>query len=239
MARYVFPLILSKNTRKKVKFKQVNKTRFLEATVILNAKSGSRTIIYNPGQQDCLNVNEFIDAVKDKKYSWIHFEGLPNVKEMLIWMKNERNVRNDKISLEIEKPNEGRKSLMFDAINLKLIDVLFVSKDVSMYLGATSLKESVKIFKNYDLHQIIVIFTWGDQGAAGIDKNGEEIFVSASKVDYIVDTCGAGDTFTSGVISSLLKESNLKTALQTGCIYAAKKIQQKGMKNLHLLRLRS
>ena len=54
-----------------------------------------------------------------------------------------------------------------------------------------------------------------------------------------MDTCGAGDTFTSGVISSLLKEFNLKTALQKGCIYAAKKIQQKGMKNLHLLRLRS
>ena len=51
--------------KKKVKFKQVNKTRFLEATVILNAKSGSRTIIYNPGQQDCLNSHEFIDAIKD------------------------------------------------------------------------------------------------------------------------------------------------------------------------------
>ena len=184
-----------------------------------------------------MDCNEFIAAVKDKKYSWIHFEGRPNVKEMLLWMKNKRsNGRGDGISLEIEKPNETLKSLMFHAINFKMIDVLFVSKDVSMYLGAKSLKEAVKLFKNYDLHQIMVIFTWADQGAAGIDINGQEVFVSAaSTIDGIVDTCGAGDTFTSGVISSLLRDFNLETAMQTGCIYAAKKIQQKGLKNLHLL----
>ena len=185
-----------------------------------------------------MDCNEFIAAAKDKKYSWIHFEGRANVKEMLIWMKNKRsNGRGDGISLEIEKPNETLKSLMFHAINFKMIDVLFVSKDVSMYLGAKSLKEAVKLFKNYDLHQIMVIFTWADQGAAGIDINGQEVFVSAaaSTIDGIVDTCGAGDTFTSGVISSLLRDFNLETAMQTGCIYAAKKIQQKGLKNLHLL----
>ena len=146
---------------------------------------------------------------------------------MLIWMKNKRsNGRGDGISLEIEKPNETLKSLMFHAINFKMIDVLFVSKDVSMYLGAKSLKEAVKLFKNYDLHQIVVIFTWADQGAAGIDINGQQVFVSAaaSTIDSIVDTCGAGDTFTSGVISSLLRDFNLETAMQTGCIYAAKKI---------------
>ena len=121
---------------------------------------------------------------------------------------------------------------MFQSIKLKLTDVLFVSKDVSKHLGAENLKQTLNIFANYDLQGITVICTWDEAGAAGIDKNGTQVFVQATKVQNIKDTLGAGDTFTAGVISSLLKQSNLETALRTGCDLAAKKIQQKGLKNL-------
>ena len=159
--------------------------------------------------------------------------GGPHFKEMLIRMKSEH--RTEKISLEIEKPDETLKSLMFDAIHSQLIDVLFVSKDVSMSLGAKNLCEAVRVFQRYDLSGITVIFTWGDQGAAGIDTMGTQVLVKATKVDNVVDTCGAGDTFTAGVISSLIrKPTDLLTALERGCHLAAMKIQQKSLKGLHL-----
>ena len=43
---------------------------------------------------------------------------------------------------------------------------------------------------------------------------------------------GAGDTFVACVIASLIKGRSLKTALETGCRIAAKKIGQRGFQNL-------
>ena len=78
-----------------------------------------------------------------------------------------------------------------------------------------------------------LICTWGEHGAAGISgKNGTEIFVPAIFVEKIVDTCGAGDTFTASVIASLMKKNCLKKAMETGCKIAAEKIKQRGFKNL-------
>ena len=47
-----------------------------------------------------------------------------------------------------------------------------------------------------------------------------------------LDSCGAGDTFVACVIASLIKGRTLKTALETGCRIAAKKIGQRGFQNL-------
>ena len=77
-----------------------------------------------------------------------------------------------------------------------------------------------------------MICTWGQDGAGAIDQDGQVLFVEAEHVSDIIDTCGAGDTFTAGVIASLIKGKSLKTALENGCSLAAKKIKQKGLKNL-------
>lgn len=55
---------------------------FAEATVILSQETGSRTIIYNPGDQTALKCEEFYKTDLDK-FSWIHFEARPNVKAIL------------------------------------------------------------------------------------------------------------------------------------------------------------
>ena len=134
---------------------------------------------------------------------------------MLIWMKN-KNISN-LTSLEVEKANETLKNLLTESLNLKLIDVIFVSKDVSKYLGAENLQQVVSNFKTqFDLKGIKIIFTWSEFGAAGIDSDGTEIFVQATKVENVRDTCGAGDTFTAAVIASLMNQSSLENAIKAG-----------------------
>ena len=77
-----------------------------------------------------------------------------------------------------------------------------------------------------------LICTWGKDGAGAIDQDGQVFFVQAEHTTEIIDSCGAGDTFTAGVISSLIKGKTLKIALETGCRLAARKIKQRGLKNL-------
>ena len=52
--------------------------------MILSEKTGSRTIIYNAGNQEPLTAPEFSIAMENSdNFNWIHFEARPNVKEML------------------------------------------------------------------------------------------------------------------------------------------------------------
>ena len=94
------------------------------------------------------------------------------------------------------------------------------------------MKEAIGIFKSRLRQKSRLICTWGDQGAAGIDHDGQEVFVNAEKVGKVVDTCGAGDTFTASVIAYLMKGLSLKESMSHGCQLAAKKIQQRGFRDL-------
>ena len=97
----------------------------------------------------------------------------------------------------------------------------------------STLREALEVFKRHQRKQKSrLICTWGHKGAGAIDQNGQVLFVQAELVCNIIDSCGAGDTFVACVIASLIKGRSLKTALETGCRIAAKKIGQRGFQNL-------
>ena len=130
------------------------------------------------------------------------------------------------MSVEVEKVNQGFEDLITQA------DLVFVSKEVSKANGAKNLEEVLKVFASKLRPKSRLICTWSDQGASGIDEFGKHHFVEAQKVEKIIDTCGAGDTFTAVVISSLIKGTKFEMAIETGCKIAAKKISQKGFTHL-------
>ena len=68
---------------------------FSEASVIISQASGSRTIVYNPGDQEPLKASEFVMALKrmPSTFQWIHFEARPFVKDMLSYLLSDRKVR--------------------------------------------------------------------------------------------------------------------------------------------------
>ena len=61
---------------------------FSEAAVIISSVSGSRTIVYNPGNQEPLNASEFALALEraPSSFHWIHFEARPFVHDMLTYL---------------------------------------------------------------------------------------------------------------------------------------------------------
>ena len=63
---------------------------FSEAAVIISKESGSRTIVYNPGNQEPLNASEFALAFErsQSSFHWIHFEARPFVHYMLSYLSN-------------------------------------------------------------------------------------------------------------------------------------------------------
>ena len=54
----------------------------------------------------------------------------------------------------------------------------------------------------------------------------------AKVIDKVVDTCGAGDTFTAAVIAALVNGHDAKKAVEIGVTMAGTKVGQQGFANL-------
>lgn len=81
------------------------------------------------------------------------------------------------------------------------------------------------------------ICTWGEKGAFALDSENKVIHAEADKVDHLVDSVGAGDTFIAGVILGLLqpcrdKKQAFAVALRLGCQLASRKVAQTGFQGL-------
>ena len=115
---------------------------------------------------------------------------------------------------------------------VSLCHMVKLSEEDAFWLyGDTSLESVAN--KLLEFGASVVIVTRGENGAVLFLKSGEALEVSASQVQ-VLDTVGAGDTFTAGVMVSLLESgfthpSNLpelglerwKAALEFGCKAAA------------------
>ena len=120
---------------------------------------------------------------------------------------------------------------------IELADVVFIGKDVSKANGAENMNEALEIFKSRmnkksKNNESILICPWGDRGAAGMDQDGKIYLAQAVPPDEIIDTCGAGDTFTATAIACLYKGYDLQKTLNLACLIAGFKIGQRGYTNL-------
>ena len=192
----------------------------------MSQDTGSRTIIFNPGILEPLTANEFTKVFESNEleYNWIHFEARPNVQDMIRFLQGSK--MKAKISIEIEKTNMGYENLIGEA------DVVIIGKDVSKANHANNPKEAIDIFKTKLRAGAILICTWGDKGASGVDQDGQVHHVQAAHQDLVIDTLGAGDTFTATVIASLIKGHGLLRTLKLACYVAGTKVGQRGFKNL-------
>jgi ketohexokinase len=75
--------------------------------------------------------------------------------------------------------------------------------------------------------------TWGSQGASCFRSTTKEVLTtSALQIDTVVDTVGAGDTFTAGVIYGLSNGFELRDVLKFSCELAGRKVSQNGFDGL-------
>ena len=196
--------------------------------IIVNAKTGTRTILHTNLGLPELNVSNF-KQIDFKAYSWIHFEGRPNIQDTKEIIQHIHTFH-DKPKLSYEMEKVGRN---YDPV-MPLVDVLFLSKEYAQSIGYKSKLEVVTEFaKSRNISNKIIICAWGEDGAAGQDTNGEVFEVPANKPEHgVVDTVGAGDTFNATVVASLSSGLSLKKAMENGCRVAGKKVGQFGFSNL-------
>mmetsp|Transcript_7827 Transcript_7827/g.9866 ORF Transcript_7827/g.9866 Transcript_7827/m.9866 type:complete len:336 (+) Transcript_7827:87-1094(+) len=73
-----------------------------------------------------------------------------------------------------------------------------------------------------------VIITMGSKGSIFTSRETKPTFVKSEKVDNVVDTTGAGDTFFGGVVLQLANASSLKEAVEFATKASSLVIQKKG-----------
>lgn len=114
--------------------------------------------------------------------------------------------------------------------NKELIDKITLitanKKECEIIFGTTNIEECVKKYPNK------LIVTLGSDGV--IYNNGvETIHIPAIKIENVVDTTGAGDTFNGNLAAAIAKGNSLKDAIVRAQYASSMKIQkqtaQKGM----------
>jgi sugar/nucleoside kinase (ribokinase family) len=105
------------------------------------------------------------------------------------------------------------------------IDTLFCNDEEVAALMQTEDFESAVATLAPQVPTLVV--TRGAAGAIAI-QNGERAEVSAEPVTRVVDTTGAGDTFTSGFLAGQLQGRSLKDSLTMGAVCAAECISHYG-----------
>jgi sugar/nucleoside kinase (ribokinase family) len=106
------------------------------------------------------------------------------------------------------------------------IDIVFGNEDEAMALTETDSEE--EMIRRLSSHtNILFVITRGEKGSLIIDG----INIIQQKANYtnnVIDTTGAGDTYTAGFLYGLTQEKSLQECAQLGSWAASKVIQQVG-----------
>ncbi|WEW54750.1 ketohexokinase [Emydomyces testavorans] len=202
--------------------------------IIKSQSTGTRTIV-NYNQLPEMTTDEFIEKADNLPAGpkWFHFEGrIPDVTLKCIQYIRQ-NSPADKVSVEIEKPGRtGLQELAAEA------DVVFYSKSWAQANGHRSPQDLLQAQSSLAPKASVLCCTWGEQGAAGLDKHlMAYIHTPASKDAQhpIVDTIGAGDTFIAGMLYGLICHENnysLQQSMDFANRLAGRKVTQEGFDGL-------
>ncbi len=195
------------------------------SSVIISKQTGSRTITH------FRDLPEYsfaaFSAIELQSLDWLHFEGR-NVAAVRQMLERVREISPAvRCSLEIEKPRDGIESLF------PLADVLMFSKN---YASTRGFADPLALLQSVcaDHPGADLFCTWGDAGAAALDRDGREYRHPAVMPAKVIDTLGAGDTFNAGIISGYLEALNIEAILARACRLAGNKCGQTGFDGLTL-----
>uniref|UniRef100_A0A7S4RZS6 Carbohydrate kinase PfkB domain-containing protein n=1 Tax=Alexandrium monilatum TaxID=311494 RepID=A0A7S4RZS6_9DINO len=228
------------------------------AFIIKSMDTGSRTIISHRRGLRELDAGHFARSLRRTpcqaadlgNVCWVHFECrmMPDVLHMAeavhAWA-SETQTR-PMVSLEVEKPGMQPEQLV---PLLLLCDLAYFSRefverhreelkragvdgsrggDADEHLALRCLR-GLRAWVG-DACKALWICPWGSLGAFALDcATGQAHFQAARKLDKVVDSVGAGDTFVAACIFALLRGADAATALLCGCSVAGQKVAQEGL----------
>jgi fructokinase len=122
-------------------------------------------------------------------------------------------------------PTSDERARIVDLVSLSRV-VKFSEDDAGLFDPGTSPEALAKSWLH--LGPDIVIVTRGALGAVGVVRGGGRIEVPAAGGGRVVDTIGAGDAFTAGLIHALVDGEDLAAALELASVVARRTCERAG-----------
>jgi ribokinase len=195
-------------------------------SVVLDVKDKDRTILVYRGASGTLKAQEIPTNLKA---DWFYAAPFPKSSlsafyKIVSYGKEigaKLAVNPSKVQLKDQKFREEINNL----------DVLIVNQEEASILTGIDFREEKEIFRKADqIFDGIFVMTKGPEGLIVADK--KNIYrVDSTPKKQVADRTGAGDSFGSGFVSGLVKDLDLKEAIQLGVANATSCLTEKGAKN--------
>ena len=201
-------------------------------SVILTAPTGERAVLVRRGVSATFSEKDI--PWNKLKSDWLYLTSLGGnlaLAKKIIKTAHQKNIQvayNPGMK-EIEK---GYKAF---APILPMLSVLNMNREEAAALTGKSIKDLEDIFKTFNKHNLILVITDGNQGSYAC-LGDEQWFAKPVKVKVISRT-GAGDAFGSGLVASLIKDTDIPKALRVGTLNAQSVIGSIGAKTGILRRI--
>lgn len=183
-------------------------------------KSGANSIVIYGGSNQ-----EIEKADIDRVFEDISTEDivvLQNEISNVDYIVDKAHERNIKVSLNYSPITDELKK-----IDLNKVTYLLVNEIEGLAAAQTDKIEDITKVLTTDYPNLNVILTLGDKGAVFARNGQEDVFQDAFKVE-VVDTTGAGDTFTGYFLSAITENRPVQEALKIGSKASSLAISRKG-----------
>jgi len=195
--------------------------------ITLSERTGSRTIVH---VRDLPEYRAADFARLDLgTWDWVHFEGRAP-EELGQMMERLRSIRPSlPYSLELEKPRTGLDAALYGPC------LILASRAYALALG---FRDAVTFLQDLRRRTSAEVLTcaWGEAGAWGMDREGGLWRSPSYPPKRVIDTVGAGDSFSAAVIDAIASGAPLREALYRGCRLAGRKCGQMGLEGLAIVR---
>ncbi|MBU0466277.1 MAG: carbohydrate kinase family protein [Nanoarchaeota archaeon] len=216
-------LILKELKQRKITFLGKQEPGLTDFSVILDSKEHNRTILTFKEKSNSISYKDI--PLNKLKTKWFYFASLDNI-SLKTQIKLASYSKRKGIKLAYNPSSYlTKKGPSYIKEILKHCDALI--------LNGSEAKQLIKkgdLFKG--LHKLgpkIVAITFGKKGTSV--SNTKEKFTALPRKIKVKERTGAGDAFASGFVASLVKSSDLETAIIAGSLNAESVIQIPGAKN--------
>ena len=216
------------------------------AVIIVEEESGENRILITSGANGELKPSDedyktyFIENTGEKDFAMIQNE-YPDLSKTIEWLKTNRNKVNIAYNPSPYNPEVMKKVLsQIDLLIVNEGEALDVAK--SFFSNVDDMKTVIdqdlvqgcknlggKLVKAINQSNVnVVIITMGSKGSIFVTKDQEPQFQPAFKVEQVVDTTGAGDTFFGAVVVKMAGGESVESAVKFATAASSKVIQGKG-----------